>query len=834
MLSIGSWVYFYFQGLTIAYNDSMSHLNMARLVIDNINPGFAQLGGVWLPLPHILTLALVWNDWAWHTGLAASVFSMLAYIFSAIGIYFIVKKMTLDKVAAFIGAAAFALNLNVLYLQATPLTETLYVCFFIFSVLVYLLYIKFDNAKYLLILGFFGFLQVLTRYDGWFVVGVEGLLVISNEWFIKRRKLSEIIGKTVIFGMPVAFGIGLWFFWNLLIFKDLFFFATGAYSAHAQQAAIAEKSKLTTKLDLGTSLLTYWFASVDNVGIIVTLTGFLGASYYLITRKFSSSYVKLLITVLILTPIIFNILALFLGFSVMSIPELSKDIPELSKHWFNVRYGILALPFFTIFTGVLASWKKPLKYVVVLLLVLQVFLLGSHSLITVEDGTIGTSAFVNQDVSKVLKENVQPQDEVLLSIAYFNAVTFSSQKDLHQFIHEGTGPIWNQALKNPENYAEWVVVSRGDTGDVVYTDTLKEHAAQFSHFYKVFYTGEHAFIFKRRTEAELPIYRDGALLKKGDQEFKVIGVNSYDLAFQSDDQIRASFVQLHEAGVNTIRFWLFNDGEADGFQTQSGTFNEQAFLKADLIFSLANHYSIQLIPVLANNWADYGGIPQYMAWTGKSKTASTELFYTDTAMRNLYKNYLNYVLTRHNTITGTVYAEDNSVLSWDLINEPRSNDLVALQSWTNEMAQYVREKDKTHLIMLGTEQTDSTANEYPKMLCNLSLIDICSTHLYLYKEGVLSFKSYDGVQAAMIQQQAAISKLNKPLLMEEFGVSKATHPFGLEPLNALQKIVGTANELHYNGYLVWNWSQRADDSFGFSPNGTANQFTLGQLKQTLQ
>src|ERR1700722_818321 len=94
IISAATWYASYVHGLVTSYNDAMSHLNIARSVLDGRQPGLAQLGSVWLPLDHILFLLLIWNTWAWHSGFAGSFFSMLAYIFSVIGIYMIVKEMT--------------------------------------------------------------------------------------------------------------------------------------------------------------------------------------------------------------------------------------------------------------------------------------------------------------------------------------------------------------------------------------------------------------------------------------------------------------------------------------------------------------------------------------------------------------------------------------------------------------------------------------------------------------------------------------------------------------------------------------------------------------------
>ncbi|EKD64432.1 MAG: hypothetical protein ACD_50C00390G0012, partial [uncultured bacterium] len=64
------FLFYYFNGLGLAYNDARSHLDIGRRVVEGLKPGLAQLGSVWLPLPHILMVPSIWNDFMWHSGLA--------------------------------------------------------------------------------------------------------------------------------------------------------------------------------------------------------------------------------------------------------------------------------------------------------------------------------------------------------------------------------------------------------------------------------------------------------------------------------------------------------------------------------------------------------------------------------------------------------------------------------------------------------------------------------------------------------------------------------------------------------------------------------------------
>src|SRR5215469_6068323 len=98
MLSIASFLYFFGNGLGVAYNDARSHLDIARRVVENLKPGFAQLGSVWLPLPHLLATITVWNNFMWHSGLSGAMQSMISYVATGILIYKILQTLGVGQI----------------------------------------------------------------------------------------------------------------------------------------------------------------------------------------------------------------------------------------------------------------------------------------------------------------------------------------------------------------------------------------------------------------------------------------------------------------------------------------------------------------------------------------------------------------------------------------------------------------------------------------------------------------------------------------------------------------------------------------------------------------
>ena len=72
-VSVASFLFYFRRGELLLYGDSVAHINIARRVFDSRTPGLLQLGTVWLPLPHLLMIPFLLSDWAWRTGVGASI-----------------------------------------------------------------------------------------------------------------------------------------------------------------------------------------------------------------------------------------------------------------------------------------------------------------------------------------------------------------------------------------------------------------------------------------------------------------------------------------------------------------------------------------------------------------------------------------------------------------------------------------------------------------------------------------------------------------------------------------------------------------------------------------
>src|SRR6185436_5169220 len=124
-IGIAAAVRYHQLGLTLSHYDARGHLIVARRIIDSLTPGWQQIGAVWLPLPHLLNMLPVQIDAFYRTGASGVTISVASFVLAAMSIAWIVLLLTESRPAALAAAAVFVLNPNLVYLQATPMTEPL-------------------------------------------------------------------------------------------------------------------------------------------------------------------------------------------------------------------------------------------------------------------------------------------------------------------------------------------------------------------------------------------------------------------------------------------------------------------------------------------------------------------------------------------------------------------------------------------------------------------------------------------------------------------------------------------------------------------------------------
>jgi hypothetical protein len=492
-VSVISTIYFYQKGLILAYGDAESHINIAKRVVSGMTPGFAQLGGVWLPLHHIMMIPFVWNDMLWRTGLAGSFVSMICFIVSSIYIYRMVKLLTGNNYGAAFASLVFISNPNLLYLQTTPLGELPLIAMIILSEFYLLSWIRHENNIDLIKSAFFVACGSLVRYDIWFMILV-GFVFMPIVQKLKGYKYKKIEGITFYYWTLAAIGIIFWLVWNQLIFKNPIYFLTSPYSAKSQQMDWLARGELPSYHNILNSIVVYTVDVYKNSGIIVTVLGAIGFMVFTVKSMVSKAKIsEFLILFLLVTPYIFYIVTLFLGISIILIPEL---VPKtFSENLFNVRYGIMLLPALTILIGYLYAKVNNLgKGVLVLFLGAQIFFFATGGRgIDLQDGVSGLSSRRPSPVNTFVAKHY---DYGYIMFDDFSRVAnpISLNVPMSKIVYVGNHPLWEKSLKDPYPNVRWLIV-RKDENDLLWQNF--QYNEEFNKNYKTMYKFEKTYVYRK-------------------------------------------------------------------------------------------------------------------------------------------------------------------------------------------------------------------------------------------------------------------------------------------------------------------------------------------------
>jgi hypothetical protein len=246
--SLLAFLYYYRSGQILLYGDAVAHMHIARRVFDSQTPSIFQLGTVWLPLPHLLILPFVVPMKLWQTGIGGSLYSMVAYVFGVVGIFRLAQRLTDSRAAAWVAAIVYGANPNLLYLQATAMTESLYLALFVWATAYFVDYVEESRAgddeaharaaQAITRCGWLVAAMVLTRYDGWFVgpfFVLAALIVLvrrrGTKFFTEKRAplWRGVRNMMLIAAAAPAFWLG----YNWLLSGHPLDFALGPYSARA-------------------------------------------------------------------------------------------------------------------------------------------------------------------------------------------------------------------------------------------------------------------------------------------------------------------------------------------------------------------------------------------------------------------------------------------------------------------------------------------------------------------------------------------------------------------------------------------------------------------------
>ncbi len=454
------------RGWTLYYGDADAHLMIARRIVDSLSPGYDQLGTGWLPMLHLLMLPLVRNDAWWRNGLAGAIPPALCFVAAGCFLFAAVRRLTDSNAAAGAGVAAFALNPNVLYLQAIPMTESVF-----FAALMALLYfsVRFRETQgwgAAIGAAIAALAASLTRYDGWF------LLPFAAAYFLfaaRRHRVFVALAFCAIAGLGPLY----WMAHNWWMTGDWLDFYRGPYSARAIQGSAVYPGLH----DWRTAVVYYSAAASLCAGPLLTWIGLAGAAACLFRR---SIWPVLLLTV----PPLAYIASIQSG----AVPIF---LPTLWPHsYYNARYGTSAIPLFAMGVAALVALapRKAQSAAAIGIVLAGAGWWAIHW--RPNDWAAWEESRVNsegrrawtREAADYLSSHYVPGTGILTSSYPLTGVLREAGIPLRETLDVDNGLLWDALVARPDLYlkSEWVLAQGGDGAQ-----TAVNRAGRFGIFYRL-------------------------------------------------------------------------------------------------------------------------------------------------------------------------------------------------------------------------------------------------------------------------------------------------------------------------------------------------------------
>jgi mannan endo-1,4-beta-mannosidase len=202
-----------------------------------------------------------------------------------------------------------------------------------------------------------------------------------------------------------------------------------------------------------------------------------------------------------------------------------------------------------------------------------------------------------------------------------------------------------------------------------------------------------------------------------------------------------------------------------------------------------------------NFWQWSGGMAQYVSWSTGKQVADPDVthdwntymtvaasFYRDAKAQEAFRFTLRQLLGRRNSVSGRAYADDPTIMSWQLANEPRpgvdgdASHFDAFTKWIDETAATIRKLAPKQLVSTGNEGWMGTAGDRDLFVKAHSSknVDYLTFHMW-----APNWQWYDPKNAAATYDAAwskmqdylnwhidTANRMAKPIVLEEFGINR--------------------------------------------------------------
>ena len=309
--------------------------------------------------------------------------------------------------------------------------------------------------------------------------------------------------------------------------------------------------------------------------------------------------------------------------------------------------------------------------------------------------------------------------------------------------------------------------------------------------------------------------------------------------------------EMNRLGITNLRILVGSDGEegikwkvSPVLQPSPSAYNDAILDGLDYLMQQLQRRGMVAVLYLNNSWEWSGGYGFYLEHAGAGKALQpnevgysayikyASQFSTNKLAQQLFFNHLCFILKRTNRYTGKRYADDPAIMSWQIGNEPRAFDKAVLpqfEAWLAKAAALMKSIDKRHLVSVGSEGAFGCEGDYDswQRICSDPNVDYCNIHIWPYnwswaKKDALSQnlqRAKDNTKEYIDRHLAICAKINKPLVMEEFGYPRDGFAFSKQsPTTARDAYYGyvfsllaadAAKDGYFAGCNFWGWGGQA-------------------------
>jgi len=382
-----------------------------------------------------------------------------------------------------------------------------------------------------------------------------------------------------------------------------------------------------------------------------------------------------------------------------------------------------------------------------------------------------------------------------------------------------------------------------------------------------------------KKKADRFVRRAGTHFTIGGKPYHYAGANMWygawlgaDAAYGDRARLRRELDALAAMGVTNLRVLASSEDSpllhavAPAMHDKAGHYNQALLGGLDYLLAEMAKRHMRAVLYLTNFWEWSGGMMTYLSYVNgghfinngdpahpwpEFPDAVAAFYHTPAAMA-LFRKHVHVMVGRTNSVTKVAYANDPTIMAWQLGNEPRPGggdkvglpNLPAFHAWVQSSAKLIKTLAPHQLVCTGSEGLKGSLEreEIVKATHSIPEIDYLTCHVWPLNwdwVNAANLASTEASGAAKIDDYVSAhiriaGDLGKPLVIEEFGYPrdggsydvKATTAFKdrfyRQIYGAVEANVKIGGPVAGTNFWAWNGEGRpAHSDYRFVPGDTS-------------